>query len=267
MNLPNGYGHSNDLLRDLAGELSKISARAEMEQYFSTNESGAAAFTLNENQIESEDIPRGLRIFMNAAEPNHNKPHVHVYFVSAEKNIVSKYNVEDGLKMEGNLPAKYDQRTSEWICEHKEELLNLWENRGDGALYSLTGKVDWINDLEDENSPASCRLTLLSNSHVEGVKSDSISLKGDLEFEFEISKYWILVSNNICTLYEIESYIDDTHISVKNCGDFDFQEDPKLEKPLQLVIGDQLTLDATTLLATLPGFSLESLRQCYGETR
>ena len=67
----------------------------------------------------------GIIIRMYFLQKEHNPPHIHA--ICGEN--VAAITIADGKVLEGELPAKALEMVREWLSEHREELLSIWETQ------------------------------------------------------------------------------------------------------------------------------------------
>jgi hypothetical protein len=75
-------------------------------------------------------------------ETGHNLPHIHIDYGKVAH--AASYGVDPPVRIAGKLASKYDRSVLEWLREHKDELMMLWEllQAGDdpsAAVVSLRG--------------------------------------------------------------------------------------------------------------------------------
>ena len=58
----------------------------------------------------------------------HNPPHFHAYYQGHE----AMYDINTGERIKGSFPNKAEKIISEWVAEHKAELLEDWELMEEG---------------------------------------------------------------------------------------------------------------------------------------
>lgn len=58
-------------------------------------------------------------------ERAHNMPHIHIDYNN--KIHVASYAIQSGVKIEGNLNKKYDEKISNWILKNQDNLLKIWK--------------------------------------------------------------------------------------------------------------------------------------------
>ena len=46
-------------------------------------------------------------------------------------------SISDGKIVEGALPGKGLEMVNEWVSQHKEDLLTMWENSGSQTAFSI----------------------------------------------------------------------------------------------------------------------------------
>ena len=66
-------------------------------------------------------------------EKSHSTPHFHIDYGS--NNHIASFSINDGCRIEGNLPTKYDRIISKWINENKDKLLDIWNHLQAGEPY------------------------------------------------------------------------------------------------------------------------------------
>jgi hypothetical protein len=57
-------------------------------------------------------------------EAHHGLPHIHIDY--GKQSHTASYAIDSGLRLEGNLPRKYDNDLSGWLMQHRPKLLNIW---------------------------------------------------------------------------------------------------------------------------------------------
>ena len=67
----------------------------------------------------------GIIIRMYFLQKEHNPPHIHAIY----GENVAAITIVDGKVLEGDLPAKALEMVREWISEHRDELLTIWETQ------------------------------------------------------------------------------------------------------------------------------------------
>ena len=67
----------------------------------------------------------GIIIRMYFLQKEHNPPHIHAIY----GEDVAAITIADGKVLEGDLPAKALEMVREWLSEHREELLTIWETQ------------------------------------------------------------------------------------------------------------------------------------------
>lgn len=67
----------------------------------------------------------GIIIRMYFLQREHNPPHIHAIY----GENVAAITIADGKVLEGDLPAKALEMVREWLSEHREELLSIWETQ------------------------------------------------------------------------------------------------------------------------------------------
>ena len=67
----------------------------------------------------------GIIIRMYFLQKEHNPPHIHAIY----GENVAAITIADGKVLEGELPAKALEMVREWLSEHREELLSIWETQ------------------------------------------------------------------------------------------------------------------------------------------
>ncbi len=58
-------------------------------------------------------------------DPNHQMPYIHINY-GRQKHVAS-YSIKDSARLAGNLDRKYDIIVKNWINEHTDKLLQIWE--------------------------------------------------------------------------------------------------------------------------------------------
>ncbi len=67
----------------------------------------------------------GIIIRMYFLQREHNPPHIHAIY----GENVAAVTISDGKVLEGDLPAKALEMVREWLSEHRDELLSIWETQ------------------------------------------------------------------------------------------------------------------------------------------
>ena len=67
----------------------------------------------------------GIIIRMYFLQKEHNPPHIHAIY----GENVAAVTIADGKVLEGDLPAKALEMVREWLSEHRDELLSVWETQ------------------------------------------------------------------------------------------------------------------------------------------
>lgn len=71
-------------------------------------------------------------------EPNHGRPHFHVDY--GNQNHSASYAVDDGERLDGTLPSKYDKAITQWADANRSHLLSAWndlQSGSDGATFII----------------------------------------------------------------------------------------------------------------------------------
>jgi hypothetical protein len=68
-------------------------------------------------------------------ETGHQTPHVHVDY--GRHNHVASYAIDEGIRLVGTLDTKYDRAVSDWIGQHRDKLLEVWQTMQSGNNPSL----------------------------------------------------------------------------------------------------------------------------------
>lgn len=58
-------------------------------------------------------------------QKEHNPPHIHAIY----GEHMAAITISDKRVLEGDLPAKAMELVREWISQHQEELLSIWETQ------------------------------------------------------------------------------------------------------------------------------------------
>jgi hypothetical protein len=66
-------------------------------------------------------------------EAGHALPHIHIDY--GNQHHAASYSVDSGLRIVGDLPAKYDGDVSSWLERNRSKLLELWNSLQDGKQY------------------------------------------------------------------------------------------------------------------------------------
>lgn len=80
-----------------------------------------------------DQADRNLKIYI-YNEPNHNKPHIHVYF---KKDYKVSIAIQNGDKLAGEIPPKNLKVIRKWIDSNKKELLKAWRDIQNGTKPEL----------------------------------------------------------------------------------------------------------------------------------
>lgn len=67
----------------------------------------------------------GIIIRMYFLQKEHNPPHIHAIY----GEHMGAITIADGKILEGDLPGKALELVREWIEQHREELLTIWETQ------------------------------------------------------------------------------------------------------------------------------------------
>ena len=67
----------------------------------------------------------GVRIGMRLRQKEHNPPHIHVYY----DNLAASFSIIDCEKLGGGVPRKQTQIIINFIKEHRNELLEMWNTQ------------------------------------------------------------------------------------------------------------------------------------------
>ena len=66
-------------------------------------------------------------------EALHPLPHIHIDYGS--QHHTASYAIDSGLRIAGDLPAKYDRDVYRWLERNRSKLLELWHSLQDGKPY------------------------------------------------------------------------------------------------------------------------------------
>lgn len=64
-------------------------------------------------------------------EPNHGRPHFHIDY--GNQNHSASYAVDDGTRLDGTLPSKYDKAITQWADANRDHLLSAWNDLQSGS--------------------------------------------------------------------------------------------------------------------------------------
>ena len=67
----------------------------------------------------------GIIIRMYFLQREHNPPHIHAIY----GENVAAVTISDCKVLEGDLPAKALEMVREWLSEHRDDLLSIWETQ------------------------------------------------------------------------------------------------------------------------------------------
>jgi hypothetical protein len=74
-------------------------------------------------------------------EAGHRTPHVHIDY-GPQHHVVASYSIDEPMRLAGLLDPKYDRVVLNWIAEHRDELLTLWNTMQWGKdLKGLLGEL------------------------------------------------------------------------------------------------------------------------------
>lgn len=93
--------------------------------------------TIQTKELVAKDNNRVLKIYI-YKEPNHNLPHVHVYWKNKHKISIS---ISDNEVLAGEFPNKYLKTLKRWISKYKAELNVAWTEIQNGNKPELS----WSN--------------------------------------------------------------------------------------------------------------------------
>lgn len=62
---------------------------------------------------------------------NHGRPHVHVDY--GTDHHCASYAIDDGCRLVGNLPRRYDRAISAWILQNQKALTAVWQRIREGG--------------------------------------------------------------------------------------------------------------------------------------
>lgn len=60
---------------------------------------------------------------------NHSLPHFHLKF---KKQYSASYQIDPFKRLAGDLPVRYEQRVTDWIAKHQNDLLTTWKAMKEG---------------------------------------------------------------------------------------------------------------------------------------
>ena len=63
-------------------------------------------------------------------EAGHQTPHVHVDY--GRHNHVASYSINERKRLAGTLDAKYDRAVLDWIADHSDKLVEVWQTMQSG---------------------------------------------------------------------------------------------------------------------------------------
>lgn len=72
----------------------------------------------------------GITIRMHLRGKEHNPPHVHADYGEFE----AAFEIHSGNMYSGMMPLKQRLKTKDWILEHQEYLLDLWDKQVFGKV-------------------------------------------------------------------------------------------------------------------------------------
>ena len=67
----------------------------------------------------------GIIIKMFFASKEHNPPHIHALYTEYS----GVFSIEPIEMIEGDLPNKAKKMVEEWMTEHKDELMQMWQSQ------------------------------------------------------------------------------------------------------------------------------------------
>lgn len=73
---------------------------------------------------------------------NHATPHLHITF--GKQNHAASYGINNGQRLAGDLPNRYDKQVTNWINNNKTALTQIWDEiqSGNQTKYEvLIGKL------------------------------------------------------------------------------------------------------------------------------
>jgi hypothetical protein len=56
---------------------------------------------------------------------NHSTPHLHITY--GKQQHAASYGINDGQRLAGNLPNRYDKDVKNWIDNNRPALLQIWD--------------------------------------------------------------------------------------------------------------------------------------------
>lgn len=63
-------------------------------------------------------------------DKNHARPHIHIKY--RKDGHAASYAIDDGSRLAGKLPKRYDRRIAGWIIENNADLKGLWASTQSG---------------------------------------------------------------------------------------------------------------------------------------
>jgi hypothetical protein len=75
---------------------------------------------------------KNMRIKM-YQEASHALPHIHIDY--GNHHHTASYSIDSGLRIVGDLPAKYDGEVFSWLERNRSKLLEIWDSLQDGKQY------------------------------------------------------------------------------------------------------------------------------------
>ncbi|CQH43949.1 TPA: DUF4160 domain-containing protein [Yersinia enterocolitica] len=66
-------------------------------------------------------------------EKGHQLPHIHIDY--GKQKHAASYAIESGVRIEGNLPNKYDSDVSSWLGRNRNKIIEIWNALQAGAPY------------------------------------------------------------------------------------------------------------------------------------
>jgi hypothetical protein len=66
-------------------------------------------------------------------EAHHLLPHIHIDY--GKQPHAASYAIDSGLRIEGDLPRKYDSDVSSWLVRNRSKLLAIWDSLQDGEAH------------------------------------------------------------------------------------------------------------------------------------
>lgn len=114
------------------------------------------------------EVPSGFRVDMYGNEPEYHEAHVRVRYKGGDGN----YTIEDGRFLNGTVEGKYELEIQKWIQANQSSLRECWQEIKDAKLgcrpkTAWWGSDGWRDDVEDDSSPAACRVLVVSAASIQ----------------------------------------------------------------------------------------------------